>query len=162
MAGRGRLEGAQREDRTLLRASAMLAHHEHIEQQLARLGATTQSDDLVRARMQIEQLRRDLLAHFEAEEAFILPRLRDANREAAQELLADHDQLRASLDALGADAAVGALRPEHLGAFIVRLKQHSEREEAMMYPWARERLGDWVWAKIARQITPTPLRTGNA
>jgi len=146
----------------MLRASAMLAHHEHIEQQLARVVASVESDELVRVRLQLEALRADLLAHFEAEEAFILPRLRDVNREAAQAAVADHDHLRAALDELGADAAVGSLRPEQVRAFASTLKEHSEREEALMYPWARERLGDWVWAKIARQITPATLRTGNA
>jgi hypothetical protein len=54
------------------------------------------------------------------------------------------------------------VRPEQVRAFAARLKAHSDREEGEMYPWARERLGDWVWAKIARQITPAPLRAGNA
>jgi hemerythrin superfamily protein len=162
MAGRGRLDIAQREDRKMLRASAMLAHHEHMDQQLARVATTVEHADLVRARLQIDELRLDLLAHFEAEEAFILPRMRDVDREVAQALVTEHDQLRAELDELGADAAISGLRPEQVHAFGARLKAHSEREESLMYPWARERLGDWVWAKIARQITPAPVRAGNA
>jgi hemerythrin superfamily protein len=162
MAGSGRLGVAKRADRTLLRADAMLAHHEHIEQLLGRVTAALRDGDAQRARGQLEALRADLLAHFEAEESFILPKLREVHREAATTLLAEHDELRAALDDLGADAAVGALTPEPLLVFAARLKEHSEREEGLLYPWAREKLGDWAWAKIARQITPAATRTGNA
>jgi hemerythrin superfamily protein len=162
MAARGRLGGEQHGDRTLLRASAMLAHHEHIEQLLARIVEAVLASEGQRARAQIEGLRRELLDHFEAEETFILPKLREAQREAATVLLGEHDQLRALLDELGADAAVGSLAVEQVRRFAGRLKEHSTREEALLYPWAREKLGDWVWAKIARQITPAPTRTGNA
>jgi hemerythrin superfamily protein len=162
MAARGRLGGEQHGDRTLLRTSAMLAHHEHIEEALAEVVEVLVAGDSQRARAQFERVRTDLLAHLEAEEAFILPKLREAHREAAITLLAEHDQMRALLDQLGADAAVGALGSEQVRRFAARLKEHSAREEGLLYPWAREKLGDWAWAKIARQITPPPTRTGNA
>jgi hemerythrin superfamily protein len=162
MAARGRLGAEQPEDRTLLRASAMLAHHEHMEQMLGRIVEILHTGQGQRARAQIEIVRSDLLAHFEAEEAFILPKLREAHREAAIALLAEHDQMRAQLDEIGADAAIGALAVDRVRRFAAWLKEHSAREEGLLYPWAREKLGDWAWAKIARQITPAPTRTGNA
>src|SRR3954464_14883295 len=112
MAVRGRLGGEQHGDRTLLRASAMLAHHEHIEQVLARIAEAVDAGELQRARAQLEGTRHDLFAHFEAEETFILPKLREAQREAATSLLAEHDQMRALLDEMGADAAVNAISGE--------------------------------------------------
>jgi hemerythrin superfamily protein len=156
------------DDRTLLRTSAMLAHHEQMDEVLARVVAAVQRQepalgyDPRRVRAQLAELRREVLAHFEAEEVFILPRLREVDRENAVILVAEHDELRAALDDVGADAAIGSLRAEQVHALAAHLKQHSEREEEVLYPWARERLGDWVWAKIARQITPPPTRTGHA
>lgn len=76
-----------------------------------------------------------LRAHMDREERFVFPAFRRTNEQVANELLAEHDELRHSLDELGVQVELHAVPMDLAEALLARLRAHARREELLLYPW---------------------------
>ena len=83
---------------------------------------------------------RGLRAHLEAEERFVFPAFVRVDRDAALGLLREHGEIREQLLELGVAVDLHLLRAEASQAFMVALRAHAAREEALMYRWADKQL----------------------
>ena len=104
---------------------------------------------------------RDLLAHFDAEEAHVLPVFGRSEPKEARELLDEHARLRGRLVELAIDLDLHCLTPETIGAFVDELRAHAAREEQLFYPWAAQHLGQVVGTHLRQTLSKNgPLRVG--
>ena len=83
-----------------------------------------------------------LSAHFEAEEALILPAFRLVDPTAAQAISDDHARFRAKLDEMGIAFDLHTIRADAASELIDALKAHAQREDESMYPWAESHLDE--------------------
>jgi len=101
----------------------------------------------------------DLLAHFDAEEAQVLPVFARSEPKEARELLDEHARLRARLVELAIDLDLHCLTPETISAFVDELRAHAAREEQLFYPWAAQHLGQIVGTHLRQTLSKNgPLR----
>jgi hypothetical protein len=95
-------------------------------------------------------LDRELRAHMEAEERFVLPAFARVDREEAVALLRDHGHVREQLLELGVAIDLHAIRYERSHELVERLRVHAAREERLLYRWADQHLGaDAIEAAVA-------------
>jgi nucleotide-binding universal stress UspA family protein/hemerythrin superfamily protein len=109
--------------------------HRELETLYAALVAAYESGDWIAVRRAYEELERALHAHLEHEEMDVFPSLGGQHPDEVAELLADHAEIRARLDAvaMGIDLHIAGLgRAEDL---LHTLRAHSTREERVLYPW---------------------------
>jgi iron-sulfur cluster repair protein YtfE (RIC family) len=79
-----------------------------------------------------------LTNHFQTEETFVLPVLRQVNPGEAAALLTEHNRLRALLSEIG--TGVNLSHSPIAARFFQELASHAYRENALMYPWANTNL----------------------
>jgi hypothetical protein len=81
-----------------------------------------------------------VLAHIQAEEDAILPAYAQAAPEAAAGIRADHQRLRELLARLGVEIDLHEIRLRTVKAMLESLRDHADREDRSMYPWAQRSL----------------------
>ena len=79
-------------------------------------------------------------AHLAREEEFLLPPLAAAHPDDAALLKSEHDQLRQKLLTLGVGVDLHLTKADTVADFVAALRAHAEREDALLYPWAEERV----------------------
>lgn len=117
----------------------MAESHQHLSELFVRVlaAASANAPDL---RELWDELDHGLLAHMEAEERFVLPRLARAHPDEAVEILREHGRIREQLLELGVAVDLHAIRLEQSRAFIETLRGHAEREDRLLYRWADEQI----------------------
>lgn len=119
-------------------AGTLLSHHTRCETLRATAAAALEAGEWEAFAGRLETLRAGLYAHFAFEEDELFPQFERASgmREATEALRAEHRDIRAILDALGAASA--AHDPEGCRAEFATvtqlLRQHQAREEQLIYP----------------------------
>jgi hemerythrin-like domain-containing protein len=83
---------------------------------------------------------RDLRAHLEAEERFVLPAFARADRTEAVAVLREHGEIREQLLEIGVEIDLHCIRLDRSNAFVEMLRTHAAREEQLMYRWADTQL----------------------
>jgi hypothetical protein len=138
-------EATELEDpvRTLL-----LTDHGHFERSLQAIVAEVSDDGPADLREPWHAFEQELLAHLDAEEADLIRVFGSYQPTEARELIAEHEQIRATVTQLGVDLDLHCLRAERVKALVDQLRAHARREEGVLYPWATERLG----VAAARQL----------
>jgi len=96
---------------------------------------------------------RQLVAHFDAEEAHVLPVFGRSKPKEAQEILDEHARLRGRLVELAIDLDLHCLKPDVVSTFVDELRSHVAREELLLYPWAARQLGNVVGAHLRRALS---------
>lgn len=86
-------------------------------------------------------LDRELHAHMETEERFVLPAFARVDRDEALAILRDHGFFREQLLELGVAIDLHAIRFERSRDLVDRLRMHAAREERLLYRWADQHLG---------------------
>ena len=86
-------------------------------------------------------LDRELRAHMETEERFVLPAFARVDRDEALAVLRDHGFFREQLLELGVAIDLHLIRFERSRDFVDRLRVHASREERLLYRWADQHLG---------------------
>jgi hypothetical protein len=67
----------------------------------------------------------------------LFPQFRQAHPAAAAELVADHGNLRAMLGDLSVGLDLHLTRADMVERFVVVLRSHAAREDALLYRWAQ-------------------------
>ena len=126
--------------------------HQRLERSFdAILAASTYSDpeDL---RALWNGFERELLAHLEAEEAHLLPGFSKSQPREAQEILAQHGQIRERLLELAIDLDLHSLKPEQVRSFVGETRSHAVKEDVLLYAWASRQLGEGAGARLRHAL----------
>jgi len=97
-------------------------------------------------------LDRDLRAHMEAEERFVLPAFAKVDADEARALVRNHGLFREMLLELGVAVDLHCIREELSRPFIDLLRDHAAREDALLYRWAETRLDAALVAAARRHV----------
>jgi hemerythrin len=77
-----------------------------------------------------------LLAHFGAEERYLLPLFAKVDPGEAAALLAEHDRFRRKLEELGVGVDLHVVRLDVAEELVTGLREHAAREDRLFYRWA--------------------------
>lgn len=126
--------------------------HRHLEEAGKRLIDAVTADDRTDTLTLWRELEKQLLAHLEAEERYMLPAFARADREEAVALLRQHGEIREQLLELGVAVELHRLRVPMLAEFVELLQDHADREERLMYAWAKALLDDKISEPVRRHV----------
>lgn len=83
-----------------------------------------------------------LRTHLEAEERYLIPALLRADPRAARAIMAEHRHIRGRLLELASAVDLHTIRFSNANAFAGELRAHATNEDALLYRWADEHLGE--------------------
>jgi hemerythrin superfamily protein len=116
----------------------LLADHERLEKLFQEVVSACEGDDRDEVAAMWTRFDRELLAHMEVEERFLIPWLLRANQRAAQSIMQEHRLIRSRLVELGACVDLHTIRLTTARAFIDELRAHAKHEDRVLYSWADE------------------------
>jgi len=91
---------------------------------------------------------RELTRHMDAEEIRIISGFGREHPREARSLLDEHARIRAQLTELEVELETGNVTVERARAFLIDLREHAAREDAVLYPWAARGLDDLAWERF--------------
>ena len=91
---------------------------------------------------------RELTRHMDAEEIRIISGFGREHPREARTLLDDHARMRAQLTDLGLELELGDASIERAQGFMIDLREHAAREDAVLYPWAARGLDALAWERF--------------
>jgi hypothetical protein len=127
-------------------------HHRALDQQLDRLVVRAQGGDAAELRAAWTAFERELLRHFEQEEAEILPAFARHDAAEARAILAEHADIRGALLEMGLALDLHCLRAEAVETLARQLKAHAAREDRAFYAWAATHTAPDTWQSIERSL----------
>jgi iron-sulfur cluster repair protein YtfE (RIC family) len=130
----------------------LLSDHRHIRDLAREVAARVDADDPYGALEVYADLERTLLAHMDAEEMHLFPRLADVDRDEANALRDQHGLIRAELGRIGLLLELHASRKSMFDALVAALDAHAKREESIAYTWAEESLPERAKHAILRRL----------
>ena len=112
------------------------ADHVRLERLFSELVDTVEGADAPTIQDMWTRFESGLLAHFDAEERYILPLLERDHAAEVQGIEQEHDRLRRMVAELGVRADLHTLRKSVVDELVATLKAHAEREDRTLYPLA--------------------------
>ena len=91
---------------------------------------------------------RELTRHMDAEEIRIISGFGREHPREARTLLDDHARMRAQLTELGLALEQRDVSIERAQGFMIDLREHAAREDAVLYPWAARGLDALAWERF--------------
>jgi hemerythrin-like domain-containing protein len=79
-----------------------------------------------------------LCRHMALEEKHLLPLLQQQDAREVEELLKEHEDIRAKLAELGVGVDLHEIRVQTVSDFVEQLRRHARREDALAYRWAQQ------------------------
>jgi hypothetical protein len=136
-------------DASPLSINAMLGEdHARLERSFDAILTAATRGDWQELRRRWPAFGRELTRHMDAEEIRIISVFGREHPREARMLLDEHARLRAQLTELGIELDLGSVTVEHAQAFMIDLREHSAREDAVLYPWAALGLDDTEWERF--------------
>lgn len=126
--------------------------HRHLDEAGKRLLEAVTADDRIATLTLWREIEKQLLAHLEAEERYMLPAFARADQNEAVSLVRQHGEIREKLLELGVAVELHRLRIPMLTDFVELLRDHAEREERLMYVWAKALLDDQISEPVRRHV----------
>lgn len=130
----------------------LLDDHRRLDALLDRLLAAVRADDREASQKTWKKVEEGLLRHFDVEEMFVFPSLRDGYGTEVEQLRREHDGLRRQLGELGLAVELHTLRCEAIEKLCAALREHAEREDSLAYVQAGHSLSVGVARSIASRI----------
>ena len=119
---------------------ALLADHAQISALIERLLMRVRANEETEALRVWQGLEPALLAHLDAEEAYVLPALDDTEHAECGRIRDEHAQIRRTVGELGMALELHTARAEPIVAFCAFLGAHAEREDSLLYPSAERHM----------------------
>jgi iron-sulfur cluster repair protein YtfE (RIC family) len=111
----------------------MCEDHERLSRALGRLRRATASSDEPTVQRLWGHFEAGLMAHFEAEEKYLLPLVEPVHPDEVVALREEHASLRELLAVAAATEAAPALSSAALAELASRLDKHARREDQLLY-----------------------------
>jgi hemerythrin-like domain-containing protein len=93
-----------------------------------------------------------LCRHMALEEKHLLPLLQQQDAREVEELLKEHEDIRAKLAELGVGVDLHEIRVQTVSDFVEQLRRHARREDALAYRWAQQNVSAAQQAEIRRAL----------
>jgi hemerythrin-like domain-containing protein len=132
--------------------SLLSQHHKSLETRIDALLTRADCGDCHELAKEWGRFEAELLQHLDLEERELLPGFARENPEEAATLRREHEQLRKDVLALGIRSDLHMLRVERVRGFVADLRAHAKREDVVLYPWAKEHVGQETWSVIAHEL----------
>jgi hemerythrin superfamily protein len=117
--------------------------HRRLERLFEALVTSAHEGDPLALRERWSEFERDLLQHLADEEATMLPAFARQRPEEAKRILAEHEDIRRAVLALGIDLDLHLLRESTVRELVHRLREHARREDASLYRWVHREVDPW-------------------
>jgi hypothetical protein len=140
---------------------ALTFHHARLDADLRHVLATLRFEGPVAAKITFDAFRRELDAHLEAEETWLLPPYERAKPVAGEAVRAQHVVVR-STAALAATSLDARSADEHaLHTLYLVLTRHCRSEECDLYRWCETAICEKDSRAVLRMIEAEELRGGS-
>lgn len=119
-------------------ADLLNRQHREVDAQLANVLNAVKSGDWRECDRCWYPMSQTLLGHMTFEEHWLFPTYEQSSATAAGDvrtLRAEHKEIQRLLDLLACDIQMHHALPTRLEEFIVSLRQHARREDALFHPW---------------------------
>lgn len=126
--------------------------HERLEALFAKLIDEFRGGDRDDLRATWARFETGLLAHFAAEERYLLPLFARVDPGEASALLAEHALYRRKLDELGVGVDLHAVRLDVAQELVNALREHAGREDRLLYRWAEQNVDRSSQELIEREL----------
>jgi hemerythrin superfamily protein len=128
---------------------AMLGEdHARLERAFDAMLAAAERGDWEDLRRRWPSFGRELTRHMDAEEIRIISGFGREHPREARTLLDDHARIRAQLTELELELEMGDVTVARAHGFMIDLREHAAREDAVLYPWAARGLDDLAWERF--------------
>jgi hypothetical protein len=117
----------------------LLAHHTDLDAQLEQLIYEARRGDWPIISQCFSRLANDLSSHMADEEKCMIAEFARSHPTEARAILDEHVEIRKLLDNVGVGIDLHLFRFETAENLAERLRKHSRREDALLYPWAAAR-----------------------
>jgi hemerythrin superfamily protein len=136
---------------------ALTFHHARLETIGRHALSTLRLEGPAAARASFDSFKRELDAHLEAEEAWILPPYRRRKRDVCDRIRTDHTELRCLADAVARGLESGARDEEPLRKLLELLAEHGRLEESDCYRWSESGIDEIASKSVLRKIEAAEL-----
>jgi hypothetical protein len=109
------------------------------------------------ARASFRSFERQIIAHLEAEETWLLPAFARARPQACETVRAEHARIRGSLDAVARSIDANAADHRALHDLLQHLLEHCQREEGDLYRWAETAISESDSRAVIQKIEAAEL-----
>lgn len=132
---------------------AVLANdHRRLDDVFQGIVSQASGGDLDHLRQSWSAFERELLAHLDGEETFILRAFAGQRPLEAKRILAAHNAIRHKVTEMGVDLDLHCLRADRVQDLLSDLRRHARTEELVVYPWADARLGTTAADDLRRAL----------
>ncbi len=136
------------------------ADHLRLERLFGELVDTVETADPPTIQQMWSRFESGLMAHFDAEERYILPLLEKDHAAEVRGIEEEHDRIRRLVAELGVRADLHTLRKNVVDDLVASLRAHAEREDRTLYPLAdaaldeeaRSRLFEFLRRETRRRV----------
>jgi hemerythrin-like domain-containing protein len=118
----------------------LLADHRRLEDLFTRLRDAFDANAREDTQTLWSELETGLEKHFAAEEKYLFPRFAKLDATETKGLLGEHELIRHQLGELGMGVDLTLVRADVAKGFLDALHAHAQREDEILYRWARESL----------------------
>jgi hypothetical protein len=115
-------------------------HHGRLERLFDEVQTLARGDDARALCLGWARFDRELEAHLRAEERHLLPEFARSYPDEARALGEEHSEIRRLVQEIGVGIELHQVRAGAAEALIGRLREHAQREDALLYAWASQRL----------------------
>lgn len=124
------------------------ADHVRLDRLFGELVDTVEGADQPTIQQMWSRFESGLMAHFDAEERYILPRLERDHSAEVRGIEEEHDRIRRLIAELGVRADLHTLRKNVVDELVATLRAHAEREDRTLYPLADAALDEEERSKL--------------
>lgn len=121
---------------------ALEADHFELEARFRQALSALRRGDSGDVRARWLALERALGAHMRAEEQHVLPAFEKRFPHDAARIRREHQEIRRSLEQLGVELDLHALREQAASDFLDLLGEHAAHEQSVLYAWAQVQLSE--------------------
>lgn len=130
----------------------LAADHELLETTFQEAEFAAKARDREGLRNAWARLENLLLAHMAIEETHVFPAFEKVDATEAMALRSEHAGLRTQLSELGIGVDLHLVGSPLVGQFMLALRQHARREDALAYRWAAENLSPETRTALAVEL----------
>jgi hypothetical protein len=138
--------------------AALMFHHARLDADLRHVIATLRLEGPAPAKTTFGRFQRELDAHLEAEETWLLPSYTRAKPRAAKAVLVQHTKVRSSASRAATSLGAQCSDEQPLQELYDVLALHCRCEESDLYKWSETAIGEEASRAVIQKIESEELR----
>jgi hypothetical protein len=130
----------------------LIYHHARLEASGRHVVSTLQLEGPAAARTFFGAFKRELDAHLEAEETWVLPPFAGVRKQVYEAVCADHVEIRRAADLAEKSLDAGSTDDHPLHRLLALLEENCRREESDLYRWSETAIGEHDSRAVLQKI----------